>query len=242
VCPNIVYDDIAPAYARHRQAQAFVVETLRRLHALSPGGLILELGCGTGAYITALAQSGSCTHFAMDPSRRMLAQAPRGARVAFVQGHADCLPFSDRCVDMIFSVNVIHHIEDVGPCFREASRVLKPGGVLCTATDSKSIIEGRKPLSRYWPATIPVELARYHAIEELRDAMTVVGFRSIEEWQGQSEFTVSDSGPYRDKAFSCLQLISEEDFTRGLLAMEADLRTGPVEANSELAFVWGRQP
>ena len=81
MCPNIVYDDIAPAYARHRQAQAFVVETLRRLHALSPGGPILELGCGTGAFITALAKSGSRTHFAMDPSRRMLARAPRRARV-----------------------------------------------------------------------------------------------------------------------------------------------------------------
>lgn len=239
--PSIVYDEIAPGYARHRGALGFVVETLRLLHGQSPGGAILEVGCGTGAYITALSKSAPQARFGMDPSRRMLEQASKGDGVGFVRGYAHALPFADGSLDMIFSVNVVHHMENVTPYFCEASRVLGAGGVLCTATDSEAIIRRRRPLSRYWPSTVPVELARYHAIDTLREEMAGVGFRHIDEWQAQSEFAISDSGPYRDKAFSCLQLIAEEEFTRGLNAMEADLLGGPVEGNSELAFLWGRR-
>ncbi len=61
-----VYDAIAPSYARHRGARKFVVEILHRLHSKSPGGSVLEVGCGAGAYASALAQTGSRMISAME--------------------------------------------------------------------------------------------------------------------------------------------------------------------------------
>jgi ubiquinone/menaquinone biosynthesis C-methylase UbiE len=238
---SVVYDAIAPSYARHRGALRFIVEILKRLCTQSPGPVLLEVGCGTGAYLTAMVKAGACNGIGMDPSRRMLERVPAHGPIACLQGHAECLPFTDRSVDMIYSVNVVHHIEDIVPYFREANRVLRPGGVLCTATDSEAIIKRRRPLSRYWPSTVPVELARYHDIEILRDAMTAEGFHRIEVCEGRSDFDISDIGPFREKAYSCLQLISEEEFAEGLHAMQTDLAAGPVEANSELTFLWGRK-
>lgn len=237
--PPITYDAMAASYSRHRGALEFVVDALVRLHAQSPGRPFLEVGCGAGAYATAVAVSTSCPGFGIDPSHRMLAKAPVHGRTAYVQGHAGGLPFADQSLGMVFSVNVVHHIADIEDHIRESFRALAPGGVLCTATDSQAMIERRNPLSRYWPSTVSLELARYHSIETLRDAMTQAGFRSIEVREGRSDFAISEIGPYRDKAYSCLRLISYQDFERGLHAMQADLRAGPLQGTSELAFVSG---
>jgi SAM-dependent methyltransferase len=238
----ISYDTIAPSYARHRGALDFVVHVLEGLHARAPARPFLEVGCGTGAYATALAVSTSCHGFGIDASRQMLKQAPAHRRTTYVQGHAARLPFSERSLGMIFSVNVVHHIADIEGYLRETFTALAPGGVLCTATDSEAMIRRRDPLSRYWPSTVRLELARYHSIEMLREVMAHTGFRSIEVCDGRSDFSISEIGPYRDRAYSCLQLISERDFNRGLRAMQTDLRAGPLKGTSELAFLTGMRP
>ena len=217
----ISYDSIAPSYARHRGALDFVVHVLEGLHARAPTRPFLEIGCGTGAYATALAVSTSCHGFGIDASRQMLKEAPAHRRTTYVQGHGARLPFSERSLGMIFSVNVVHHIADIEGYLRETFTALAPGGVLCTATDSEAMILRRDPLSRYWPST---------------------GFRSIEVCDGRSDFSIPEIGPYRDRAYSCLQLISERDFNRGLRAMQTDLRAGPLKGTSELAFVTGVRP
>lgn len=234
-------DETAHGYARHRRGHAFVVDAMRRLQQKSPGGTVLEIGCGTGVYAVALAEGGASRVYAMDLSAPMLRRAAVHEKVTYLQGRAAHLPFTDGAMDMIFSVNVIHHLRAVDTYFREAARILKPGGILCTATDSKAIIERRVPLSRYWPSTVPPELLRYHDIPRLRTAMAAAGFRNLDEWQGRSEFIIGDTSAYREKAFSCLRLIPEREFTRGLNAMEADLHLGPVKGASELVFLWGER-
>lgn len=238
---DIAYDSVASHYARHRASHAFVVEIVHRLHGKSPGGAVLEVGCGTGDYASALAPVCGSTICAMDLSRQMLHRAPRRDSVAYLQGRASSLPFADGALDMIFSVNVIHHLESVAHYFRESLRVLRRGGIFCTATDSQAIIERRQPLSHYWPATVPVELKRYHSLTTLRGEMAAAGFGRMGECEGRSEFCISDIDAYRDKAYSCLQLIPEEDFARGLSAMASDLRHGPLKGASELVFLWAER-
>jgi ubiquinone/menaquinone biosynthesis C-methylase UbiE len=239
---NIAYDTVASRYARHRGCQDFVVEILNRLREKSPGGAILEIGCGTGVYAGALARAKASTVYAMDPSLQMLRRARAHHAVTCLQGRAASLPFADRTFGMVFSVNVIHHLKSVTDYFQESLRILKPGGIFCTATDSQTVIERRQPLSHYWPATVPVDLDRYHPLETLRAAMAAAGFCRTEDCEGRSEFSISDTEAYRDKAFSCLQLIPEDEFARGLHAMESDLRLGPLKGASELVFIWGERP
>lgn len=234
-------DDDARRYARHRTGQRFVIEILQRLREKSPGAAALEVGCGTGVYAAALADTRAQPIYAMDLSQPMLRQAATHDGVAYLQGRATNLPFAGDAFGIIFSVNVIHHMKDVAAYFRECFRVLRAGGIVCTATDSRAIIERRAPLSRYWPATVPVELARYHDLHTLRTQMQAAGFRHTNECEGHAKFTISDAGAYRDRAFSCLHSIPAADFTRGLALMESDLRRGPLIGASELAFLWAER-
>ena len=237
----IAYDDAARSYVRHRVAQAYAIETLARIRARAPRAPLLEVGCGTGEYVESLCTDNVLPGFGMDASRGMLAQAPAQGRIAYLQGTATRLPFADQSLGMIFSINVIHHVTDVRAYMREAYRALAPGGVVCTATDSEAIIRRREPLSRYWPATVAAELERYHPIETLRDEMTAAHFRALQAEEAGAEFVVDDAAPYRDKAYSCLDLIGEEEFHKGLNAIEDDLRCGPLTGVSELVFLWGER-
>ena len=212
---------------------------LARIHGHAPRDAVLEVGCGPGAYVDALSGLGAHPAFGMDPSRGMLERTRARGRVAYLRGDAARLPFADRSLAMIFSVNVIHHVADVRAYLREAFRVLVPGGIVCTATDSEAIIRRRDPLSRYWPATIAPELERYHRIERLHEEMSAAAFDRIETREAGARITIDDAAPYRDKAYSCLELITQAEFRRGLDAIERDLRNGPLEGRSELVFVSG---
>lgn len=232
-------DTNARSYARHRLGQPYVVDILRQLARNSPGKAVLEMGCGTGAYAASLAADNALEIFGMDLSLQMLRRAVVDERVTYVQGRATELPFADAAMGMVYSVNVIHHLRALDGYFREAARVLGHGGVLCTATDSSAIIERRVPLSHYWPETVPAELERYHDVGRLRARMEAAGFRDVAQCEGRAEFSITDDEAYREKAFSCLRLIPEDAFKRGLSAMQADLRLGPVKGASELIFIWG---
>jgi ubiquinone/menaquinone biosynthesis C-methylase UbiE len=49
-------------------------------------------------------------------------------RLHFVTGKAERLPFHAESYDRIIMMCVLHHVEDVEQCLREARRVCKPGG------------------------------------------------------------------------------------------------------------------
>jgi hypothetical protein len=119
---------------------------------------------------------------------------------------------------------------------------LRPPGRLCIVTDSADIIRRRQPQSVYFPETIAVELRRYPDISELKLAMEVTGFESITEETVEFAYELSDLQAYRDKVFSSLLLISEEEFERGLARMQADLQRGPICGVSRYSMIWGRKP
>ena len=96
---------------------------------------MLEVGCGTGNYIVALEEVCGCLCWGDDPSEQMLVRAQeRSTRVRFRLGGAEALGFLPGFFDLVFSVDVIHHVSDRLRHFREVWRVLKPGGRLCTVT------------------------------------------------------------------------------------------------------------
>lgn len=239
---NLNYNELASAYARHRVASSLVLDELQRGRVLYPGSKVLEAGCGTGSHLRALVKSAGGLGWGVDPSPEMLRHALGGDSVHFLQGSAEELPFGDGLFDLVFSVNVIHHMKNTISYFCEALRVLKPDGVVCTVTDSEKIIRNRKPLARYWPGTVQADLKRYPAIALLRQQMIAVGLVDIEEHEIRRAFKVTDVAPYREKAFSCLHLISEEEFLSGLRRLEPDLKAGPVQGVSEYVCLWGRCP
>ena len=237
----IDYDRIASEYDRHRRVNP---EVLRRLTAgLGPTAKVLEVGCGTGNYLIAIRELVGCSCWGIDPSMEMLAQArARSGQVQLLQGKAEQLEFPDGQFDFVFSVNVIHHVGDRGRSFREAWRMLRHGGRTCAATDSEQDIRRRRPLAVYFPETVEVDLARYPRIQELRAGMQEAGFAHVAEEMVEFAYEIRDIGSFRDKAFSCLRLIPDEAFRRGIERMEKDLLTGPIVGVSRYTLVWGVKP
>ncbi len=237
----IDYDHIAQAYAQHRGIHPGVLAAL--CAAATPASRVLEVGCGTGNYIAALQAEVGCPCWGVDPSAEMLSQArARGSAVHFVQGRGEQLDLDTGSFDLLFSVDVIHHVADHGAYHREAYRVLAPGGQACTVTDSEWIIRHRQPLSTYFPETVPHELARYPRIDVLRTRMAAAGFDRLDERTVEHTYLLHDAEPYRARTFSALHLISEEAFQRGLARMERDLARGPIVCTPRYALLWGMKP
>lgn len=238
----IRYDRIALEYARHRKVHPEVLLCLVSHSGIDGDSRILEVGCGTGNYVAAVESAVGCSCWAIDPSEEMLASArDRSATVAFRAGRAERLDFEPGCFDLVFSVDVIHHLENHAAYFREVSRMLDPGGLVCTVTDSEWIIRHREPLAVWFPETVEVDLRRYPRLTDLRAFMQRAGLGDIEENLVEFPYEVADSSPYADKAFSALHLISAEAFERGLKRMESDLRAGPIPGASRYVLLWGRK-
>ncbi len=234
------YDQMAEDYAQHRRTHPGVFMSLLNTAPRDAGASILEVGCGTGNYIIALQEVLDCACVAIDPSKEMLARAAaRSTKVHFRQGWAENLGFAEAAFDLVFSVDVIHHVEDRAAYYREAYRVLKPGGSICTVTDSEDIIRARQPQSVYFPECVEPEIARYPRIPDLRKMMEAAGFSDIHETRVEHHSTLVDIQAYRDKAFSSLYLMPQEAFERGLAKMEADLLKGPIPVISRYLLLWG---
>jgi SAM-dependent methyltransferase len=238
--PKVDYDKIASDYANNRQVHPEVLKHLVSTGNLDCDSKVLEVGCGTGNYILALERLAGCQCWGIDPSQGMLVKAgARSGAVDFKLGWAEDISFSSDYFDLVFSVDVIHHVEDRPVFFQEAYRVLAPGGKVCTVTDSEWVIRHRRPLAVYFPETVAPELDRYPRISELQSMMAQAGFGQIHEESVAHPYQLTDIQAYRDKAFSALYLIPENAFRRGIERLERDLCAGPIPCVSRYVLLWG---
>jgi ubiquinone/menaquinone biosynthesis C-methylase UbiE len=244
MCPTdgVRYDLAAGEYAAHRRIHSGVFRVLCKRGRLGAESTVLEVGCGTGNYISALAGRTSCAAWGLDPSPGMLAHAHgRAERVTWLLGRAEQLGFAGQAFTLVFSVDVIHHVADKASYYYEAARVLRPGGQVCTITDSEEIIRRREVLSGYFPETVEIELARYPRIGQLEAWMAAAGLVEPVVVTVEEPYEVTSAQAFRDKAYSSLHLISEEAWQAGLERLERDLARGPIRGASRYACLWGRK-
>ena len=237
------FDGRVAEFARHRKVHPVVLQHFLGSGLFGPDTRVLDVGCGTGNYAAALTESTNCRVSGIDPSRQMLERAREAASwESLAQGSAESLPFADDSFDVVMSTDVIHHIGDRDAYFREAARILGPGGHVVTVTDSHDDIPRRRPLSSHFPETVAIELQRYPPIPRLLTEMRRAGFIESRLVAVGHDYELDDIQAYRDRAFSSLLLIEEEAFRRGIDRLEADLARGPIPCVSLYTVIWGAQP
>jgi len=109
------YDQLAEDYAQHRRTHPGVFMSLLSAAPRNGSGSVLEVGCGTGNYIIELQETLGCACIGIDPAKEMLAHAStRNSQVQYRTGRAERLDFPEAAFNLVFSVDVIHHVEDRG--------------------------------------------------------------------------------------------------------------------------------
>jgi ubiquinone/menaquinone biosynthesis C-methylase UbiE len=234
---KIDYDRMAGLYARFRRVHPVVLEHL--LADLNASSRVLEIGAGSGNYISTISKMIGCECHGIEPSEAMLAQArKKRAPIHWRKGSAESLPYRAGAFTLIFCVDVIHHVSDARLFAGEMFRTLSPAGRACIVTESEADIQERKPLSVYFPETVQLELARYPRIEHLTQLMCGAGFSGMATRTAEFSYKLGSADSYRQKVFSCLNLISDEAHARGISRMSEDLLRGPIERSSRYTMLW----
>jgi SAM-dependent methyltransferase len=94
-------------------------------------GDLLEVGCGAGRNLRALAYYRPDLRLhGVDISRTALAEAEAaGGPIEYREGDALHLPYPDASFDIVVLFDLLEHVPDVGAAVAEVARVLRPGGL-----------------------------------------------------------------------------------------------------------------
>ncbi|MBF0332726.1 MAG: class I SAM-dependent methyltransferase, partial [Alphaproteobacteria bacterium] len=117
-------------------ATAEIVDWLASAGLIGPGRVAVEIGCGIGRFMVALAGRGTAT-LGVDVSPGMLREAARRCRdlaaLPVRGGGADLAFIADACADLVLAIDSFPYLVEAGVAaahLAESRRVLKPGGVL----------------------------------------------------------------------------------------------------------------
>jgi S-adenosylmethionine-diacylgycerolhomoserine-N-methlytransferase len=240
------YDAYAPLYAQTRSAVPWILAPLARaVRAAPPGATIVEIGCGTGNYVIALAAAVPDRMYkGFDLTPEMLAVARgRSVAVEWRTGDADrAFPCADGSTALAFAVDVVHHLCRLDIFFAEAARILVPGGSLLVVTDSAENMR-RRSLTRFFPEILPIELARYPTFAALDAAASRAGLAAVSEEPASGYFPLDEDfiAKLAARCSSAMRLIPPAAHERGMARVRVAAARGESWYSCYTALTWRRE-
>jgi SAM-dependent methyltransferase len=150
------------------------------LAALQSGERVLDLGSGSGldSFVAALKVGKTGQVVGIDMTTAQIDKATRlrqeagFANIEYVEGYIDQLPFEDESFDCVVSNGVINLVTNKAETFKEAARVLRPGGriALSDIVTAVDLPEGIVCNATLWAACIGGAMHREAYQEAIEDA------------------------------------------------------------------------
>jgi malonyl-CoA O-methyltransferase len=141
---------------------------------------VLDLGCGTGAFSTALQQRYRAAQIvSLDIAEGMLVKANQHApSICGVCADAEYLPFADDRFDLVYSNLAIQWCQDYPVLFSGIYRVMKPDGVALIST----FVDGTLcELQQAWQQVdSKIHVNQFTYAENIKETASQAGFYSID--------------------------------------------------------------
>ena len=239
---TVRYDNIGTGYNSTRRADPYLAERMYQLLQPKAEGLYLDIGCGTGNYLTALAKKG-LSFVGIDPSETMLQEARvKDNGATFICGKAEHIPMPDGHFDGAIAVVTLHHWDDMLKGLTEVARVLKPGARLVCFSFTPEQSQAYW-LNHYFPKTMERTFFITPPLDEMRDILNKAGFSKV----STEKYFVHDgledhflmSGKYKPEMYLSPEMrkntslfsyyADQADVDAGLAMLEADIESGKVK-------------
>ncbi len=193
---NVFTGSIPENYDRHMVPlifESYAEDMARRAAALAPNA-VLETAAGSGVVTRALAATlaTDASYVATDLNQAMLDYAATrqnaDSRISWRQADAQALPFEDGTFDLVCCQFGAMFFPDRPSAYREARRVLKPGGsflfnVWDRIEENVFADDVTNALATFFPNDPPRFMARtlqgYHDIGLIRSDLAKAGFSDV---------------------------------------------------------------
>lgn len=232
------YSKIANTYNKRYSVNYLVnIESeIRNLISSNNYKTILEAGCGTGRWISALEENGRKI-FGLDYSFDMMRISNSDkTHLNLVNADAVNIPFKDGFFDLIFCVNAIHHFPDKEKFISECFRMLSDKGMLAVFGVDPHIDKDWY-VYNYFDSVYENDLKRFPSLEQLNHLLKEQNFSEIEMKVAEeihSERIGKDvfEDPFLGKHHSSqLANLSDREYQKGI-----DNIKNQIEKNSKTVF------
>lgn len=251
------YDRIAETYDQRYSLNRLdgVAKALEERLSKTEAETILDVGCGTGRWLSELAPRANLA-VGLDRSLGMLLRVPvEDGREALVCGSGESIPLADSSIDFVTCVNAIHHLAAPSSFVLDAERFLRPRGALAVVGLDPHPDRDRWYLYDYFPEARELDLRRYPSTEQLREWMRASGLENIETVAVERIQRRSVGGEILEdyflqrKASSQLAILSDEAWSQGLHRIRRAIQKGEqegapaiFEVDLALLLVYGSKP
>lgn len=202
----------------------------KALRASMKGQRILEVGCGTGAFITALAKDGRECH-GVDPLLVLsLAEAKKKAKkekteTFLCRAVGEHLPYENETFDLLLCLSTLQHVFNQEETLREIRRTLKSNGKLLISVPTT------KNIRTLFREIVPKHFTAGFNLTTIRKLLSYEGFQIL-EMKGSGFFP-----PFLNKSLKVCHALFGEAITRNAIEVLDKIANKWLNSAGNLIFL-----